>query len=78
MLPPASKDSCLGNPTSDMLAGVYLEIAAEEDFFVKPRQPPQNGSTGDSPGQPTPDQLAGVYVQVEAVEDLTVRHPPPA
>jgi len=63
-----------------MLAGVYLEIAAEEDLTVRPYQPPQPAadSTADGPMPPTTDQLAGIYLHIEAPEDLTVYPRAPA
>ena len=78
MLPPARNDSCSGNPTPEMLAGIYVEIAAEEDFSVLPRLPPDSSSAGHSPEQPPPAALAGVCVHVEAPEDLSVRPLPGA
>lgn len=65
-------------PTPEMLAGVYLAIAAAEDHSIQPSRPAavaeQTVPNGTAP--PTTDQLAGVYVEVEAAEDLTVRPRP--
>jgi len=79
MFPPAPDNSFSDKPTPERLAGVYLEVAAEEDLTVRPYQAPQPpaASTANGPEPVTADQLAGVYLHVEAPEDLTVRPPVP-
>jgi len=74
MIPPARDESYSGGPTPEMLAGIYLEIAAEEDCTIRPHKPPQTlaDSVADGVKCPTVDQLAGIYLPVEAHEDLTV------
>ncbi len=75
MIPPSSQDSCSGVPTPGMLAGVTVQIEAEEDLTVQPCQPPQGPTAPLANGTEPHDteQLAEVYVEVEAPEDLTVR-----
>ena len=72
MLPRTPQDSCSGRPTPEMLAGRYVEIAAEEDLTVQPYQPPQ-AVESTAPARPASDQLAGVSIVIEGDEDLTVR-----
>jgi hypothetical protein len=74
MVLPAWDESCSGNPTPEMLAGIYFRMEGEEDFTVRPCQAPQTpvDSATNGAGGPTTEQLAGVYLQVEAAEDLTV------
>jgi hypothetical protein len=76
MLPPARDESCSGGPTPEMLAGVYLEVEAEEDLTIRPCQLPETfpESIPNGMERPSTDQLAGLYLHVEAPEDLTV-HP---
>ncbi len=75
MILPAGDESCSGVATPEMLAGVYVQVEAEEDLTVRPYQPPQTPSHSVAHGaeRPTADQLAGVYFHVEASEDLTVQ-----
>jgi hypothetical protein len=72
MIPPGRSEE---TPTPEMLAGVAVEIEAEEDITVRRCQPPQTDQVSGNNGVtlPTVNQLAGVYLDVEAPEDLTVR-----
>jgi hypothetical protein len=76
MILPARDETCSEAATSEMLAGVYIRVEAEEDLTVRPYQPPQMPvhSTANGAERPTVEQLAGVYVHVAAREDLTARH----
>lgn len=70
--PPARPDP------RDELAGVYVEIAAEEQVFVppdagEPRPPREPGWT-----PPTTDELAGVYFCIEAEEQVYLPPTTPA
>jgi hypothetical protein len=62
-------------PTPERLAGVTVEIQAEENGTVQPYQQPQAvadpGKTSVS--TPTEKELAGMYLHVEAPKDLAVR-----
>jgi hypothetical protein len=75
MILPARDEMCSEAATTEMLAGIYVRVEAEEDLTVRPYQPPQTPTHSAANGaeRPTADQLAGVYVPVEAPEDLTVQ-----
>lgn len=68
-------DSDPKGPTSEMLAGVYIEIAADEDLTVVPCQPPILVTPSVEGFVPGVDQLAGRFVSIEGPEDLTARAP---
>jgi hypothetical protein len=62
----------------DELAGVYVEIEAEEQVFLPPfaGEPRPQREPGWTP--PTTDELAGVYIYIEAEEQIYLPHPPSA
>lgn len=60
--------------TTQMLAGVFLYVAGNEDLSVAPCREPDPSARIASEIAPTTEQLAGRYLLVEAVEDLSV-HP---
>ena len=64
-------------PTTQMLAGVFLQVEANEDLSVAPCRAPDPSARIANEVAPTTEQLAGRYLLVEAVEDLSV-HPGPA
>jgi hypothetical protein len=59
------------------LAGVYVEIATEEQIFLPPDagEPRPQREPGWAP--PTTDELAGVYVYIEAEEQVYLPPTPP-
>jgi hypothetical protein len=61
----------------DELAGVYVEIEAEEQVFLPPStgHPRPQREPGWTP--PTTDELAGVYIYVEAEEQVYLPTSPP-
>ncbi len=54
----------------DLLAGVYIEIEAEEKVYLSPEdeKPKPSREPGWTP--PTTDELAGVFVYVEGEEKI--------
>jgi hypothetical protein len=78
MILPARDESCSGDATPEMLAGVSVRVEAVEDLTIRPSQSPRTPTHSAANGteRPTADQLAGVYVHVEAPEDLTVQPRP--
>jgi hypothetical protein len=54
----------------DELAGIYLEIEAEEQVFLPPDvgEPRPQREPGWTP--PTTDELAGIYLYIEAEEQV--------
>ena len=64
-------------PTTQMLAGVFVQVEADEDLSVVPCRSPDPAARIANDVAPTPEQLAGRYLLVEAVEDLSV-HPAPS
>lgn len=56
-------------PTPDTLAGIYLEVAADEDLIPRIRWLPVQLTHRPAPpaiDRPTLETLVGVYLQVEA------------
>jgi hypothetical protein len=63
-------------PTTDELAGVYVDIAGEEKVTdAARRRPAQPLPPPDRP--PTTDELAGVYVEIAGPEKIYPRKQPP-
>lgn len=74
IVPPPLPKIGAGALTREILAGVYVEIAAEEDLTVRPSKGPRptRPALPDGDKLPSPDKMQ-VNVHIEAKEDLTVR-----